>query len=172
MKTTVVPAQITTVEDRIAGSLTLPQIVLLVMPMVIGALMYAVIAPKMHFGTIKTTLIAIEFIFFGGLALRINGKIVGEWLVIYLRFSSRPRRYVFTKKDITHREVIVENEIKTKLKQVQNNEIKKTDKPLTLLEESHIGKIFNNNNLSISFKPSKKGGLDVQLKKAKSQRFS
>jgi len=172
MKTTVVPAQITTVEDRIAGNLTLPQIVLLVISLVIGALIYAIVMPKMHLGTIKVTLIIIQFIFFGGLALRFNGKIDGEWLVIYLRFSSRPRRYVFTKNDITHREVIVENKTKAKSKQVQNNEIKKTDKPLTLLEESHIGKIFNNDNLSISFKPSKKGGLDVQLKKAKSQRFS
>lgn len=169
MKTTVVPAQITTVEDRIAGSLTLPQIVLLVMSMVIGALIYAAVMPKMHIGTIKITLIIIEFIFFGGLALRFNGKIVGEWLVIYLRFNSRPRRYIFTKNDITHRQVIVEREIKTKAnEQAQNNEVKKTDKPLTLLEELRIEKILDNSDLSISFKPSKKGGLDVQLKKAKS----
>lgn len=169
MKTTVVPAQITTVEDRITGSLTLPQIVLLVMSMVIGALIYAVVMPKMHIGSIKLTLIIIEFIFFGGLALRFNGKIVGEWLVIYLRYNSRPRRYIFTRNDTTHRQVIVEKMIKTKTnEQTQDNEIKKTDKPLTLLEELHIGKIFDNSDISISFKPSKKGGLDVQLKKAKS----
>ena len=169
MKTTVVPAQITTVEDRIAGNLTLPQIVLLVISLVIGALIYAIVMPKMHLGTIKVTLIIIQFIFLGGLALRFNGKIVGEWLVIYLRFNSRPRRYIFTKNDITHREVIVEKEIKTETnRQAQNTEIKKIDKPLTLLEELHIGKIFDNSDLSISFKPSKKGGLDVQLKKAKS----
>lgn len=169
MKTTVVPAQITTVEDRIAGSLTLPQIVLMVMAMVIGAGIYAVVMPKMHFGSIKMTLIAIECIFFGGLALRFNGKILGEWLVIYLCYNSRPRRYIFTKNDSIHREIIIEKEREESAQRATiTSETKKTEKPLTLIEELNIEKIFDDNSLSISFKPSKKGGLDVQLKKAKS----
>lgn len=169
MKTTVVPAQITTVEDRIAGSLTLPQIVLLVMSMVIGSLIYAVVIPKMHFGAIKMTLIAIEFIFFGGLALRFNGKILGEWLVILLRFNSRPRRYIFTKNDTIHREIIIET--KKEAQKEKHSEIKasiKSEKPLSLLEELNMQKLYYTDSLSVSFKPSKKGGLDVQLKKAKS----
>lgn len=170
MKTTVVPAQITTVEDRIAGSLTLPQIVLMVMAMVIGSVIYAVVMPKMHLGNIKLTLIIIEAMFFCGLALRFNGKILGEWLVVYLRFKSRPRRYVFTKNDSIHREVIFEKEARDEQGQEQDQSVlaKETGKPLTLLEELNIEKIFDNDSLSISFKPSKKGGLDVLLKKTKS----
>lgn len=99
MKTVVVPAQITTVEDKIAGNLTLPQIVLLVFSLVVGAGIYAAIFPKLHFNAVKIVLIGMEFSFFGGLALRYNGKILGEWLVIYLRFRSRPRRYIYTKND-------------------------------------------------------------------------
>jgi hypothetical protein len=167
MKTTVVPAQITTVEDRIAGSLTLPQIVLMVMAMVIGSVIYAVVVPKLHFGAVKMTLIAIEILFFGSLSLRFNGKIVGEWLVIFLRFKSRPRRYVFTKNDPIHREVILESD-KKEISDKQNdnaNNIEPEEKPLSLIEELNMQKIYYNDSLSISFKPSKKGGLDVTLKK-------
>jgi len=167
MKTTVVPAQITTVEDRIAGSLTLPQIVLMVMAMVIGSVIYAVVMPKMHLGTIKMTLIAIEILFFGGLSLRFNGKIVGEWLVVYLRFKSRPRKYVFTKNDPSHREIILEtDEMKVnEQKNIEAEESAKEEKPLSLMEELNMQKIYYADSLSVSFKPSKKGGLDVTLKK-------
>jgi hypothetical protein len=166
MKTTVVPAQITTVEDRIAGSLTLPQIVLLVMSMVIGALIYAVVMPKMHFGSIKMTLIIIEFIFFGGLALRFNGKIVGEWLVIYLRFSSRPRRYIFTKNDPIHREIILEEPKATELKKSEIKAESKAAKTISLRDQIKIDQLFNEDQIRLSFKPSKKGGLNVELQKA------
>lgn len=166
MKTTVVPAQITTVEDRIAGSLTLPQIVLLVMSMVIGALIYAVVMPKMHFGGIKMTLIVIEFIFFGGLALRFNGKIVGEWLVIYLRYSSRPRRYVFTKNDPIHREIILEEPKTTETRKTEIEAKSRSAKSISLRDQIKIDQLFNEDLVRLSFKPSKKGGLNVELQKA------
>jgi len=166
MKTTVVPAQITTVEDRIAGSLTLPQIVLMVMAMVIGAGIYAVVMPKMHFGSIKITLIAIECIFFGGLALRFNGKILGEWLVILLRFNSRPRRYIFTKNDPIHREIIIKEPKVTEAKKIEIKVESKNTKTISLHDQIKIDQLFNENLVRLSFKPSKKGGLNVELKKA------
>lgn len=164
MRTTVVPAQVTTVEDRIAGSLTLPQITLMIISLVIGAVIYAVIPQKMHFGTLKTTLTIIQFAFFGALALRISGKIVADWLIIYLRYSIRPRRYIFTKNDLIHREIIVDqNIIATEPHQNHISESKNTTKSLTLLEQLNLKKIFDNDDLTISFKPSKKGGMDVTL---------
>jgi len=168
MKTTVVPAQITTVEDRIAGSLTLAQIVLLVISMIIGAGIYAIVIPKMHFGSIKIALILIEFIFFGGLALRFNGKILGDWLIIYLRYSVRPRRYIFTKNDLIHRDIVIEEESQTIIS--KNPEITTAEKQLggiSLKEQIKFDQIFNRDNLSVSFKMSKKGGVDVRLEQAK-----
>ena len=168
MKTTVVPAQITTVEDRIAGSLTLAQIVLLVISMIIGAGIYAIVMPKMHFGSIKIALILIEFIFFGGLALRFNGKILGDWLIIYLRYSARPRQYIFTKNDLIHRDIVIEEESKTVV--AKNPKIAATEKQLgaiSLKEQIKFDQIFSRDNLSVSFKMSKKGGVDVYLEQAK-----
>lgn len=164
MKTTVVPAQITTVEDRIAGSLTLPQITLMVISLVAGAGIYAVVPPKMHLGTIKLTLIIIQFAIFGILALRINGKIVADWLIIYSRYSMRPRRYIFTKNDLIYREIVAEEKnIATEKTQKNISESKNIVKPLTLLEQRNLKKIFDNDSLTISFKPSKKGGMNVTL---------
>lgn len=168
MRTTVVPAQVTTVEDRIAGNLTLPQITLMVISLVVGAVIYAGIPQKMHFGTLKTTLTIIQFAILGALALRINGKIVADWLIIYSRYSTRPRRYIFTKNDLTHRDIIAEKEnIKTQAEQKNISEHIVTAKPLTLLEQLNLKKIFDNDDLTISFKPSKKGGMDVSLKQKK-----
>jgi len=169
MKTTVVPAQITTVEDRIAGSLTFPQIILLVMALVVGAAIYGMMPPKLHLGSIKLILIIIQFAFFGTLALRFNGKIVGDWLIIYLRYSARPRRYIFTKNDLIHRDIIIEKEdpaIAHTKKEIAN--VSKQSKVLSLKEQIKIDQIFASGDMSVSFKMSKKGGLDVSLKKSES----
>ena len=78
MKTTVVPAQITTVEDRIAGNFTFIQIFLLIVALIVGTIVYAIAPPQMMLGSIKLSLIVFQFFVFGGLAIRINGKIVAD----------------------------------------------------------------------------------------------
>ena len=168
MKTTVVPAQITTVEDRIAGSLTFPQIILMVIALVIGAGIYGMMMPKLHLGGIKLSLIIIECAFFGGLALRFSGKILGDWLIIYLRYSVRPRRYIFTKNDLIHREIVIEEESETIVS--KRSEIATAEKQaggISLKEQIKFDRIFNRDDLSVSFKMSKKGGVDVHLEQAK-----
>ena len=47
MKMTVVPAQVTTVEDRIIGSLGFSQILLLVIPIFVSAGVFALVPPFM-----------------------------------------------------------------------------------------------------------------------------
>lgn len=164
MKTTVVPAQITTVEDRIAGNLTFPQIVLLIIPLITSAAIYVVFPQKMHFSTAKIILIAFQFIFFCGLAIRFRGKILADWLVIYLRFMARPRRYVFTKNDMAARngyikldEKLIVEEEKTEEKHFHIEELKTT-------ERIQVDRLLENPELSLSFKIAKRGGIDVHLK--------
>ena len=48
MKTQVIPAQITTVEDKIVGSLTFSQLLLLLTPVALVALIYAFMPPLME----------------------------------------------------------------------------------------------------------------------------
>jgi hypothetical protein len=167
MRTTTVPAQITTVEDRIAGSLTFTQIVLLIVPLFIGTAIYILIPVKMHIGIVKGIIIGLQFMIFGGLAIRFRGRILADWLVIYLKFRMRPRQYVFTKRDLTARDILDEATKKEKVIKKAVGKLNKARHTLTFSEHLKINKFFENPKLSVSLKLAKKGGLDVSLKTVK-----
>jgi len=167
MRTTVVPAQITTVEDRIAGNLTFMQIVLLIIPLILGTAIYICIPAKMHVGMFKGILLGLQFALFGGLAIRFRGRILADWLIIYLRFKMRPRKYVFIKNDLTSREI--EEVLSRKEKISTAFKVKESIKnpQVSFSENMKVDKLFGNPKVSVSFKLAKKGGLDVALKPIK-----
>ncbi len=158
MKSTVVPAQITTVEDKIAGSLNFIQIILLVFSLIIGTAFYGLIPPKLHLSSLKIVLMIGEFAIFGLLALRYKGRILADWLVIYLRYKARPRIYIFTKNDPQSREQFADIKIMQKEKTPLAATVKKRIKKNKLIDHP----IFENSGSIISIKPSKKGGFDVE----------
>lgn len=167
MKTTIVPAQITTVEDRIAGNFTFAQIVILIIPLLIGTAVYVIAPPKLHFGVTKFIFIGLQYLFFGGLAIRLRGKIIADWLIIYLRFLFRPRKYIFTKNDLIAREAIFQS---TKSKKVLKRQVKQNRIPYENLapqEQIQINRLLENPKLTFSVKLAKKGGIDVSLKNIK-----
>ena len=73
MKTTTVPAQVTTIEDRLAGNLSLSQLLLLVCPVFVSCAIYVVFPPFLKISIVKVTLSVSLFIFFGTMAIRIKG---------------------------------------------------------------------------------------------------
>ncbi len=99
MKTSVVPAQVTTVEDKIAGNLNLTQLLLLAAPIFISSGLYVVFPPLLRLTAIKLSLCALIFAVFAALAIRLRGKLLLTWLVLILRYRLRPRYYVFDKND-------------------------------------------------------------------------
>ncbi len=105
MKTTVIPAQITTVEDKIAGNLNLTQIILLLSSLFVGTFVYTVLPNKMQFTAYKIPFIIFEFVLFAGLAIRIKGRIVLQWLIVLIRYRMRPRIYVFNKNELYLRDI-------------------------------------------------------------------
>lgn len=162
MKTTVVPAQITTVEDKIAGSLTFIQILLLVFSLIIGTAFYGLIPPKLHLSTLKIILMITQFAVFGLLALRYKGRILADWLVIYLRFKARPRIYIFTKNDPQSRERLAD----IKIAQGERIPVSVASKKKIKDNKSIGHPIIENSGSIVSIKPSKKGGLDVIYREA------
>ena len=162
MKSTVVPAQITTVEDKIAGSLTFAQILLLVFFLIIGTAFYGLIPPRLHLSTLKIVLMIAQFAVFGLLALRYKGRILAEWLIVYLRYRARPRIYVFTKNDLRSREELTNTMPTSADKQLAKAKIRKK----TGRDTAENYPVFNNPGSIISIKPSKKGGLDVEYTEA------
>ncbi len=163
MKTTVVPAQITSVEDRIAGNFTFAQVLLLVAALLIATFLYVGVGPRLHLTVWKLSLIGLQFGVFGGLAIRYNGKIFAQWLVIYLRFFSRPRQYVFTKKDLAERNILLPIVKRAKPSQRPKVQVVQATPALSLLEQLRVDSLIENPSLSVSFELSKKGGIDVSL---------
>lgn len=162
MRTTVVPAQVTTVEDRIAGNLTFSQVILLVFGLMVCAALYLGLEPQSRPSQPKLALMALQFALFGILSLRVGGKIVAEWLAVYSRYFSRPRIYVFTKNDTAGRLAYQSDVPKGEEIGFQEAPKRRAIARLSLLERSHISGLMDDPSLSIRFEP-KKGGVDVSL---------
>jgi len=105
MRTTIIPAQITTVEDKVAGSLNMTQVLILMTPILWTAIVYILLMPSMKLTSFKLVLIIISTTISGILALRIKDKIVAEWLGVLLKYCLRPKYWLFNKNDITNRTI-------------------------------------------------------------------
>src|SRR3989339_1373948 len=105
MRTTIIPAQITTVEDKVAGSLNMTQVLILMTPILWTAIVYILLMPSMKLTSLKLVLIIISTATSGILALRIKDKIVAEWLGVLLKYRLRPKYYLFNKNDLTNRTI-------------------------------------------------------------------
>jgi hypothetical protein len=105
MKTTVVPAQVTTVEDKIAGRLGLTQMLLLIAPIFGGSALYAVLPPFMGSTPYKLALVVVLAALFGVLAIRVKGKLLLAWAVVIARYNLRPQYFVYDKNDPYLRDV-------------------------------------------------------------------
>jgi hypothetical protein len=163
MKTTIVPAQITSVEDRIAGNFTFTQIFLLIIALLSEAGLYLILPPHLNLGAMKTTLMVMTFLVIGGLTIRIQGKIIAQWLVIYLQFYARPRVYVFTKNDLATRSVDKYEPEVAVASQTEPAQSIVTRPALTIMEQMRINKLIDDPSLTVSFELSSKGGINVSL---------
>jgi hypothetical protein len=105
MKVSVVPAQVTTIEDRIAGNLGLSQILLLTLPVFSGSALYILLPPFAHSATYKIVAITLLTLFSCVLAIRIRSKLLLHWLVVLWSYNLRPRHYVYDKRSLAGRPV-------------------------------------------------------------------
>lgn len=134
MKTNPIPAQVTTVEDKIAANLSLSQLILLLAPLFISVFLFAVLPERMYFNPYKIILIALSLIVFLTLAVRFKERIVLTWLILLVAYYFRPHLFLFDKNDDYLR----------KEKQPPNDEAEKTasDQPAPAKKE-------NQNRLSV-----------------------
>lgn len=107
MRTTVIPAQITTVEDTIAGNLTLTQILLLLAPVLVSTAIYAVLPQKLTFTAYKIPLVIAVSLVSILFALRIKGRLVLNWLIILAGYLFRPHLFVFNKNTLFTRDFVI-----------------------------------------------------------------
>jgi hypothetical protein len=169
MRTTIIPAQITTVEDKIAGNLNLTQILILMVPVFITAVVFTLMPPTMKLVGYKLILILFFLIICLILALRVKGRVLFNWLLILSQFKLRPRIFVFNKNDNYLREVEIEV-VKKKTKAKNINKIKavsKKEQELVEAETIRFLQFIKDKNNSLSFKLSDKGGLNVAFEQGK-----
>ncbi len=170
MKATVVPAQVTTVEDRIMGSLGFSQLMLLIVPIFIGAGLFVMLPPFMGASLYKYILISIVTTLCCILAIRIKGKIVALWLITILRYNLRPKFYLFNKNTALSREQYTARRIDLD----ENKETVKAKKTVSVpkLELHKAVRVYaaiNNPASKIRFETTKKGGLHVRLTEIEEQ---
>lgn len=163
MKTTIVPAQITTVEDRIAGNFSMTQIVLLLLALVSGCIVYMVTPPSLQFAFYKIPLIAGITFLCSLLAIRVKEKIILQWIIILLRYTKRPRYFISNKNDLAYR---VDTNLglpdKQQAKKPQNSKSLSIGKSLrTNLYELESAIANPNAKVHITF--GKKGGVNVSV---------
>ena len=165
MKMTVVPAQVTTVEDRIIGNLGFSQILLLIVPVFAAAGIFLLLPPFMGGALYKYVIMGIVALLFGLLSIRIKGKIVALWLVIVLRYNLRPKYYLFNKNVTTGRDeyhgkaVAPEAKEATEKKPAKKTSLNQLDIPTT----ARILATIENPATNFRLEAGKKGNLHVRF---------
>ncbi|MGH7238596.1 MAG: PrgI family mobile element protein [Candidatus Saccharimonadales bacterium] len=163
MKQTVVPAQITTVEDKIAGSLSLQQLMLLTMAVLTDFVIYAALPKPMKLTVYKLTVAAFVSCVLSLAALRVKGKILLLWAITIAHYNLRPRHYVFDKNDVYLRALS-----RSTKQTVQRAEpVSPKAKPATIkLDEEDklkLADILSGQTVKLRFNSGRKGGLHVYI---------
>lgn len=156
MRTTIIPAQITTVEDKIAGSLNFTQILLLMIPVLWGTLVYAIFIPAMKLAPYKISLVLLVSAITIILAIRIKDKIIAEWIGVLLRYKLRPKFYIFNKNDVTERLVDLPYEPITNHKKAVAKTTKRITKELSIKDLIKFEQAMESKNLAVSFRYGRK----------------
>ena len=104
MRVSVVPAQVTTVEDRIIGCLGFMQILILVSAILCGAGVFVMLPPMMGEAWYKYGIIAAVLVVGSILSIRVRGVILAHWVSIIVRYNQRPMYYVADKNTTAYRQ--------------------------------------------------------------------
>ena len=168
MKTAVVPAQVTTVEDKVAGGLGLTQLILLVIPVFLSGAVYGILSPAFSLSPMKIILISLLFVMLGSLAIKIKGILLMNWLLILGRYTARPGFYVYNKNSSVARG----NDTLTKQNhpEIVASSTETRQKILTPALPPHeqfaIETLMSHPTSKLHFKTDKKGNLHVAISKA------
>lgn len=163
MKVTVVPAQVTTVEDRIAGNLGFSQLMLLAMPVFVGSALFVILPPLYKGALYKLVLIGALFVVCSLLAIRIKGKLVLFWIMTFAVYNLRPRHYVFNKRSLAGREAYTAPAVtETQLEPTVAKERTASNLALSPTDLIALNNLMEHPDANMSFE-TRKGGLYVRI---------
>ena len=165
MKAIAIPAQVTTLEDRIAGNLSLRQLLLLCCPLFLSVAVYYLLPAFGRPSLYKLMVIGLTSLIFGVLAIRLRGKLIIDWLSLRMKYELRPKIYVYNKSS----RLAISEEVITHINQPAYTSQKARANSQTKLsnrEFSNSYKLLASPSHSIIFKINKGKGLNVQVNEA------
>jgi len=165
MRISIVPAQITTVEDKIAGNVSVQQAMLLGIPVLFGFIIALVFPPAGQFIGYKIAIVLVLFAICGALAIRIKDRIVAQWLKLFIIYYARPLYYVYDKNS-TYLRVPESSETAIHEEIVDIQPIKRPAAGLTRIspkEFVRLEQLTMDTRAGIKFEVGKKGELNVHI---------
>jgi len=169
VRVSIVPAQITTVEDKIAGNVSVQQAMLLGVPILIGFIIALVFPPSGQFVAYKIAIVLTLFVIFGSLAIRIKDRIVAQWLKLLAVYYARPLHYVYDKNSTyLRRSETVEVSVREVIADIQP--VKKpivASHSISPKEFVRLEQFATDSRAGMKFKVGKKGELNVRVTEVK-----
>ena len=164
MRSAIVPAQITTVEDKVAGNLSLSQLLLLSAPIFAGSVIFAVLPPLMGGALYKTALVVVATTLLWLLAIRVKGRILLLWAITIGRYNLRSRFFVFDKNDTYLRPT----DSRPEPEELRDADIEEAQPrvmmpALSTPETVMLEAVAANPEAKLHFKIDRKGGLSVRI---------
>lgn len=169
MRTTIVPAQVTTVEDKITGNLSVLQLLLLTLPVFASGVLFIALPPFFGYAVYKIVILVCFVVLCAALAIRIKGKIILQWLILLLRFNLRPKYYIFDVNDTylrpENKSVVTEQSVNEKSQPA----LTKQDLllPIQTADLVKAQSILSNPAARPSFEINKKGVVSVRITEVK-----
>lgn len=168
MRISIVPAQITTVEDKIAGNVSVQQAAFLGIPVVSGFIVALVLPPSGHFVAYKIAIVAVLFVIFGSLAIRIKDRIVAQWLKLFVIYSTRPLYYVYDKNSTYLRDneaISIEEVEDIVIQSVKKSAV--ASRAISPKEFVRLEQFATDARAGMKFEIGKKGELNVRITEVK-----
>lgn len=163
-RVTSVPAQITTVEDKIVGSLNMLQIILLGTALLGSGGVFLWLEPMNKITLLKIILLVVMDTLLCGSALRVKGELLVSWVILLVQYFLRPRMWVYDKNSAylrvlltAEKSVIRKTEVKHKVTSY------KPIKNLSTPKLVQIERLMNNPSANVRF-VNTKGGLQIVFK--------
>lgn len=165
MRISIVPAQITTVEDKIAGNVSVQQAMLLGVPVLLGFVIAVLFPPSGQFVAYKIAIVTILFIICGSLAIRIKDRIIAQWMKLFVIYCTRPLYYVYDKNSsyLRHSETLVLSEKQTV---VEGSTKPKTPIHINNISQKEFARLkqfARDSRAGLKFEVDKKGKLHVHV---------
>jgi hypothetical protein len=169
MRSSIVPAQITTVEDKVAGNLSMPQLFLLFAPIIVGGVIYLIFPPSLGSSLYKIVLIAASGLVLWLSAIRFRGRILLAWAVTIGRYNLRPRWWVFDKNDMYLRAVEFAEDLSVDGESVldEAEEVSATMPAMSFADSVFLEHIMADPKANLHFKTNRKGKMSVLINEDK-----